>query len=239
MSDPDQRLERAASLIADRLNSLHFEWRAEGRSVIGPGTTAFITGARHSDSPRHLDIGFVGNRNDPESRVIWDCSTGYAKDFDEALVNAVDLWVKVSAPVWLELFTRKGEFADHYHEDDSGGFDGWHAICGPWIGWGRGNGPDYLQRWALDHPLLPQLRDVLDPAHDSALPIAIRLFFGASSRAGDVAEVQVNGDAVEGLSAVLASLSWPRLDLAYVRSFALLVHPEPRQTDHEPGHSQA
>jgi hypothetical protein len=52
------------------------------------------------------------------------------------------------------------------------------------------------------------------------------LFFGASAKTGDTAEVQVDGVAAPGPSAVLASLPWPRQELAYLRTFALLIHPE-------------
>jgi hypothetical protein len=126
--ESDPRLEHAASLIAARLNATRFEWRALGSVVEGPGTTSVITAARpNSDSPNHIDVGFVLNRTQRESHVIWDCSTGHATaghatDPDDALVQAIDIWARATAPVLLELMTQKGEFANHYRGDDSQGF---------------------------------------------------------------------------------------------------------------------
>jgi Family of unknown function (DUF6348) len=231
------RLEYAASLVAARLNAMHFEWRAVGNFVEGPGTTAVTVAARHSLSPNHIDIGFVLDRTQPESHVIWDCSTGLLTDLNDALVQAIDVWAQVTAPVLLELMTRKGEFADHYHGDDSQGFAGWHAIGGALIAWGRGPGPDDLQRWALAHPLLPPLRDSVAAVVSSSGPVGLRLFFGASAQAGDTAEVQVDGVPAPEPSAVLASLPWPRHELAYLRTFALLIHPETQPSPEEIGNS--
>jgi hypothetical protein len=219
-------LEHAASLVAARLNAMHFQWRAVGSVVEGPGTTAVLVAAKHSLSPNHLDIGFVLDRTQRESHVIWDCSTGLLTDPDDALVQAIDVWAQVTAPVLLELMTQKGEFADHYRGDDPHGFAGWHAIGGALIGWGRGSGPGDLQRWALAHPLLPPLRHTVAALLSSSSPVGLRVFFGASAKTGDTAEVQVDGVPASVPSAVLASLPWPRHELAYLRTFALLIHPE-------------
>jgi hypothetical protein len=225
VSASDERLERAASLIADRLNAIRFEWRAQGHTVVGPGTTAILAAERHVEHPNHIDIGFVFNRNDPDSKTIWDCSTGWVADADLALVDAIDKWAGASAPVWLELMTLKGDFAEHYEGSDEGGFPGWHAIHGPFIGWGRSPGLEDLLRWTTEHHLLSALHDSVARSLKATGPVALRLYLGAHKTEA-TAEVQIDGVVAQGPSAVLASLPWPRPDFAFARAFVLLVHPE-------------
>jgi hypothetical protein len=236
--DSERRLERAAVLIADRLNALRFEWRAVGPFVEGPGTTRLIAAAIHSDSPRHLDIGFVGDRTQPEQHVLWDCTTGLRPDLDEALAHAVDVWSQVTAPVLLELLTLRGDFADHFHGDDPYGFPGWHAIGGIIAGWGHGVGVGELREWALTNPLLPSLRDSLAPLLPATRPVGLKLYFGASAKSGETTEVRVDGSEVPGPSAVLASLAWPRCELAYVKTYFLLIHPEAETAEFDPNQAR-
>ena len=85
---------------------MRFDWRASGTSVDGPGKTGLIAAAIHSDSPRHVDIGFVLDRTQPKPHILWDCSIGIRRDPDEALVNAIDVWSQVTAPALLELSSQ-------------------------------------------------------------------------------------------------------------------------------------
>jgi hypothetical protein len=228
VSEPDERLERAASLIAERLNAVRFEWNAQGSSVVGPGKTALRVAARHNDDRRHFDIGFVFDSDDPDSRVIWDCTYAWVgpTGAETATVDAVDKWIRVSAPVWLELISQPGEFAAQLRHNDPEGFAGWHAICGLFVGWGDSPGLDELMRWIDEHPLLPALHDSIAPELNTAGPFGLRFFLGGP-KPGGTSEVQVDGLVAPRPSEALGLLPWPRPDFGFARAFVLLVHPEP------------
>ena len=89
--------------------------------------------------------------------------------------------------------------------NDPQGLAGWHVIHGPVLGFGTGDGPDTMQRWVIDHPLLPQLNGELVAAFDRPALNGVKLLLG-----GDVAEIRVNGQADARGSAALRSLPWPR-----------------------------
>jgi hypothetical protein len=206
---------------------LEGRWTVEENFVRGPGVTAIRLAELHGVAPAHLDVGFVFDRESTDARVIWDCTTGIGRTEDAALKRAVDTWATCTAPVFLELAHGDGRFADHYGAHDSDGFSGWHAIHGPFLGWGIGDGKEVLQRWALKHPLLPPLRSSIEPSLDPTVPNGVKFFFGSSPQ-GDTAEVRINGDAEPHPSSVLAELNWPRPSAeAYLRAFVLLVR-EPR-----------
>jgi hypothetical protein len=225
---PDPHLERARHLVAESLTRLSGQWTVDGDLVRGPGTTAVVLAELHGAAPAHLDLGFVLNRERADTPVIWDCAAGIGATEEAKLRRAVETWATCTAPVVLELLTQKGRFADHYQGDDPDGFAGWHAIHGPWLGWGTGDGPNELQRWALDHPLLPLLRSPVRPELDRAELNGVKILFGASPT-GETAEVRINGTARPGPSTELLALGWPRpAGHAYVRAFVLLVHEDNR-----------
>jgi hypothetical protein len=231
VSETNERLARAASLIAERLNAIRFEWHAQGTSVAGPGKIALKIAARHNDLPNHFDIGFVFDRTIQDSRVVWDCTTGWVprNDADSAVAvaDAVDKWIRVSAPVWLELMTLGGEYAAHYGEDDPEGFVGWHAIHSPLHGWGNSPGLDEMVGWFLKHPLLPAVHDAIAPGLKTDGPVGLRFFFGSNPKPQGTSEVQVDGNFAPSASEALGSLPWPRPDYGNLRAFVLLVHREP------------
>jgi hypothetical protein len=124
--------------------------------------------------------------------------------------------------VVIELLAQTGEYAEHFTGTDPHGLDGWHVIHGPIVAFGHGDGPDVMQRWAIDNPLLPQLDGTLVTAFDRPVLNGVKLLFG-----GDVAEVRVNGRYDEAASEALGTLSWPRLEpVSFVRCFLLAVSPE-------------
>ena len=221
------RLDLASRLIAESLNRVQDGWTVEQDFVRGPGGTAVRLAELHGLAPAHLDVGFILDRERTDPRVIWDCTTGIGATEDAALKRAVETWITCTAPVFLELPHGDGRFADHYRANDPHGFSGWHAIHGPFLGWGIGDGKDALQRWALQHPLLPPLRSSIAPSLDLTVPNGVKFFFGSSPR-GVAAEVRINGSVETRPSSVLAELSWPRPSAeAYLRAFVLLVHEEP------------
>ena len=176
---PNAGLDRARHLIAESLSRLEDGWTVEDSFVRGPAATSVHVAELHGSTPGHLDVGFILDRRQSDAQVIWDCTTGIGETDDARLSRAVETWVTCTAPVFLEFRRRDGRFADHYEANHPDGFSGWHAIHGPFLGWGVGDGKDALQRWALGHPLLPQLRSFIEPALDSTIPNGVKFLFGA------------------------------------------------------------
>jgi len=222
----DRRYPLALHMVAERLNEISGRWSVEAGEVRGPGTTAVVVADHHAAGPNHIDIGFILNRDRADVPVIWDCTAGRGQDLQESLRNAVMIWSKTTAPVALEALIGDSRLADHYRGNEAAGFVGWHAIHGPVLAWGVGSHEQELQKWVLDNPLLPQLREGILPALDRPRFNGIKCLFGSSSN-GDVAEVRVNGQIAADASAHLLSISWPRFEKAtFVRTFVLLLHPE-------------
>jgi len=220
---PDSRLDDARQLIAQSLNRLEVGWAVEEDFVRGPGGAAVHLAELHGHAPAHLDVGFILDRRRTDAQVIWDCTTGIGATAEAKLSRAVETWVTCTAPVFLEFLDGRGRFADHYRQDDGDGISGWHAIHGAFLGWGIGEGKDVLQRWALGHPLLPQLRASLEALLDPTAPNGVKFLFGSSGRS-ETAEVRVNGKFAASPSSALAELKWPRSSrAAYVRAFVLLA----------------
>jgi hypothetical protein len=198
------------------------EWSVDGDRVIGGGNQAVVLGEHDGQGPAHVDFGFVLNRDDESVPVIWDCTAGYGATEREILTRAVDSWCSCTAPAVIELLAQNGEYAEHYTGRDPQGLAGWHVIHGPIFAFGHGNGPEVMQRWVIDHPLLPKLDGALVAAFDRPVLNGVKVLFG-----GDVAEVRVNGEYAEGASKALAALPWPRLEpVAFARCFLLAVGPE-------------
>ncbi len=192
--------------------------------IEGPGSTRVVV-ASHPEVPvseqaAHIDVGFMLNR-DREDSTIWDCASGFGADKREAIDSAVSAWLRTTAPVVQELLGGSGEHADHYTSAETG-LAGRHAIHGAILGWGRGDGPNALQRWWLEHPLLPLLAPVLPLDSGGALG-ALRVFFG-SQRLESTAEVTLNGRTLSAASGLLLEQGWPRFEQpAYVRAFVLVI----------------
>jgi hypothetical protein len=217
------RLDHARHLIAESLSRLEDGWVVEETFVRGPSATAVHVAELHGRAPAHLDVGFILDRTRSDAHVIWDCTSGIGATDEAKLSRAVETWIRSTAPVFLEFRNRQGRFADHYEANDRDGFTGWHAIHGPFLGWGIGEGKDALQRWALGRPLLPQLRSSVEPSLDPEVPNGVKLFFGNSPQ-NETAEVRINGNVVTGPSSALAALDWPRSSKdSFMRAFVLLI----------------
>ena len=140
----------------------------------------------------------------------------------------MDAWLSSTARVALELLLHDGSFADHYSSIESG-LTGRHTIHGPLLGWGIGEGPDLLQQWWLEHPLLPLLAPALARS-DWPVLAGLRIFFG-SQGGQSIAEVKVNQAAIPAAADLLLQQPWPRFEkAAYVRSYLALIPEAASQT---------
>lgn len=196
-------------------------WTRDGSVLAGPGTLG-IEPIDHGDAPHHIDIGFVLNRMRADAPLIWDCAVGFGPDAEPALKRAVQTWVDFTLPVVWEFLEQRGEHATHYPPDDPEGLSGWHCIHGPICAFGNATeSAQLMQRWVVDHPVLPQLGAVLRDALDRPLVNGVKLLFG-----GNMSEVRVNGVEVPVASARLRELDWPRTEpLAFTRIFVMAIHP--------------
>lgn len=199
-------------------------WKVRGDSVKRRGMAITISRGAHSD-PRHLDVACRLAILPAGHPGLNDCVVGFGDTPGRIGATAAHLWASTTASALPERQdSRRGEFAEHYRGDDPSGLPGWHCIHGAIIGYGDGGHAADLQRWWLEHPLLPMLADVLGPELDPiAAPHGIKLLFGGEQ----VAEVSVNGVARPAASDALLRLDWPRRSPpAFVRSYVIALHPD-------------
>jgi len=221
---PDDTLKLGRRMVAARLSKVYGAWQDSGALVVGPEGMRVLVSQDRCGDPNALLLGFSLDREKGEPLMIWDCAHGIGKTRTEALERAVENWSQSTASVLLELRTRRGQFADHFHGAD-GGLPGWHLIQGPIGAFGMGNGPELLRDWVSQHPLVPQLADALAAAQlPRDEPTGMKFFLG-SGGGNDIAEVKVKNVPHPELSAALARLPWPRFaEPAYARTFVLFVH---------------
>ena len=209
------------------LNALRPGWVMTGDAISGPGGAVVRLGESHqSEVEGHVDVQFVLDDTSPRRFELWDCVAGYGETPGDRAQFAAYVWGQTTAGVLLEVkYSLTGEFADHYHGDDTDGFSGWHTIHGGIVGFGDADSANKLQQWWLNNPLLPALARALDHTLDEKDgPFGLKILFGGDG----VAEVRINGERNEVASSMLVSLPWPRLHPpAFVRSYVLLVHREP------------
>ena len=106
------------------------------------------------------------------------------------------------------------------------GSPAWHVIHGPLWGWSVAGEAEALQRWAVEHPLLPVIAPAVIPAFDRPHLNGVRLFFGGTVEQ-PTSEVRVNGKPCAEASTLLAAAAWPAPDQsAFMSAFVLAVHPE-------------
>jgi hypothetical protein len=154
----------------DALNGLHPGWSLATDGIAGPGGAVVRLGQRHSsESEGHVDVQFVLDGSVSQPVELWDCLSGLGSTAVERARFAARLWAQTTAGVLLELkYSQRGEFADHYHGSDSGGFSGWHVIAGAIVGFGNGDSAQDLQQWWLHNPVLPTWRATPGAASSSS-----------------------------------------------------------------------
>jgi hypothetical protein len=220
--------ETVLSMLADRLSAaMGRPWRIQDGMAKGPGTTAVVLRDDHAGSPGHLDVDFVLDVGRPDDTTITDCVAGYGATPADAVDRAIQTWLDTTGSAMLEVLVQDGSFAAHFGPDDADGFPGWHAVHGAITGWGTGDDHDAVQRWAVQHALLPHLAPALKGTFDHGRLIGVKAFFGGGE-GGETAEIRVNGDHHAAGSRALADLDWPRpaAGVSYARTFVLLIHDE-------------
>jgi len=221
----DAQLTAARLEVARRLSELQGQqWQATDRAVLGPGTFAVaVEWASHGED-RHIDPGFVWNRENPDVPVTWDCAAGWGDSDAERAANGIDVWIRTTAPALLEVLAQDGSFAEHLPPGDEMGLPNWHVVHGPIAGMGATEGVRRLQQWVIDHPLLPALADEVIRDLDRPYLNGVKFIFGSSSD-GDIAEVRINSMHSKSASESLRRLTWPRSrQMSWVRTFVVLLH---------------
>ena len=216
-----ERWHRAVrSAVLDELSALGAVWREADGELRGPGGHSLRVAERHPGGPGHADLCFdLGS-----GQEVWDCVVGFGEDLEAAARMLARIWAGTSAPALLELTDRRGRFADHAHGDDGLGLARWHSIHGPILAYGSGD-PHALQRWLLEHPVVPSIADDLrGPLAPGALH-AVKVFVGALEE--PIAEVRIDGERHDLASAALMRLDWPRTPVGSVaRQLVLFLHEE-------------
>lgn len=210
--------------LVKELTAIRGEWADNGEAVVGPGTIAVVPAFRHEAELGHVDIGFVLNRDRPDVPVVWDCAYGGSDSpLEAAAALACSMWARTTAPTVFELMSQRGEYAAHAHGDDGLGLDGWHSIHGPILTYGD-DSAEQLQKWCLDNPIVPALRDGLAGELPPTPIHGVKFLLGAFGD-GSSAEVRIDGERSEACSDALLRLRWPKTPSRVVRFFVLFVHP--------------
>jgi hypothetical protein len=179
------------------------------------------------EDPAHFDIGFapaLGSGLPAFSDHISGPGSGR-----DAAERAADIWLETSGACFLEMLTRRGQYADHLDGSNPAGIPGWHTVASGILAYGKGD--DDTDRVALQHAMADnrvpnQLSGVLIPLLTQPANNTIKILYlrGPDSM---VAEVSVNGVPDERASHALASLAWPDLTVPTVaRCYAVATFPE-------------
>lgn len=217
--------EVVLEMVARHLsNATGKPWDVEAGMAKGPGTVGVVIGKEHpghTDYLGHIDLDFVLNVDRPEDTTISDCVAGFGATADEAVDQAIRIWLGTTGSAVLELLAQDGSFAAHLHSNDAEGFPDWHAIHGGISGFGS----NAIRKWIVDNPLLPRLAPALSGALERDYLIGIKVLLKGGGKEEEIAEVRVNGIYHDAASQTLAGLNWPRSeDASTARTFVLLVH---------------
>jgi len=214
-----------AEAFCQFLNDLLPGWSISDGVIRGPEDAAIRFSEEHpSSSEAHVDVEFSFQDSTGVDVRLWDCVSGFGETVADWAETAAHIWSNTTALALLELkYSRRGEYADHFHGDEPQGLTGWHCICSSVLGYGVGESGQLLQDWWLqNHTVLPGLASALDDLTDSG-PHGIKILFGAN----DIAEVRVDGHHHEKASEALRSLDWPRLpDPGFLRVYVIAMHRE-------------
>lgn len=220
-----EAIAQFAPAFCSELNKLKPGWTIQNDIIRGPEDAAVRFCTLHLvSSPGHADVEFSFQDGASDSLRLLDCVMGFGENIDECASSAAKIWGSTSAPALLELkYSRKGKYADHYFGHEPHGLKGWHSICSPIIGWGRGDGGKALQEWWLStQQVLPAIAPALADLRGDQ-PHAVKILLGGQ----DIAEVRVDGQHHEAASAALLALNWPRqASPSFARAFAIAIHRE-------------
>jgi hypothetical protein len=219
------------SIIRDRIRSvapaLVKGCRIGDGVMIGQPAWGIMMLPVDSEDPAHFDIGFTPSL-ESDLPALPDHISGLGSG-REAADMAADIWLETSGACFLEMLTRRCEYADHLDGDSPAGIPGWHTIASGILAYGKGD--DDTDRIALQHAMagnrvLNRLSGVLIPLMTRPANNSIKiLYLGGPDSV--VAEVRVNGIPDETASYALASLAWPDVKAPTVaRSYAVATFPE-------------
>ncbi|MFD0633661.1 DUF6348 family protein [Catenulispora yoronensis] len=218
---PDERKLEIIRAKLDELTGPQWTLTDDG-TITGRGSATVRLGEPHDDHPNHLDIDLILSRTHPAETTLSDCATGYSHDPDEAVRQAVDQWAQTTAQAAFELMEQRGQRAGHFPGHAPDGVPGWHAICGAAVGWGLDDGTGAKQRWLAENPPWIRIGPEIAAAMNRELN-TLRMFIGSDADT-ELAEVRVNGQLHDELSARLLGMDWPRsARMTTARTYVLLI----------------
>src|SRR5690348_13916629 len=115
--DEVRRQHFVLTAVAARLSSESLPWRVEhGRvTTVSDGPLTVVTRSDCDGAPvsfKHVELGVTVVARDGTETLLWDCAVGLADTEEDAIVEAVNVWAERTMPVFWELFSGNGTFAD-------------------------------------------------------------------------------------------------------------------------------
>ena len=201
------------------------QWAREPGQLVDDGLLAVrVNVMGQTDDIAHLDIELDLGDASGVTRVVSDYTAGSGTTVKAQAAAAVERWASTTAPVLFELLEQDGSYAANRYATDPLGLHGWHVIEGPPITKGSVSDGAATSAWLEANPLLPLLEQEILPAIVGLTLPTIRIVFGGNG-SDDLAEVAIDGTPDNDISALLASLDWPRpTGFAITNIFVLGVH---------------
>lgn len=199
--------------------------RVRDGMLVGPSGWALMRLPNHTGSPQHFDIGFVTSLESPRPVVLPDCISGLGSPH-EAAAMMVRIWSETSGACFMEMLTRRGEYASHLDGSDSAGLPGWHSVVSGVLAYGPDStSNDTLQAALVGHEVLRAVGPLLAPALDRPALNGIKVFYQGGPTSA-TAEIRVNGVAHAAATQALSELPWPAVAApAIARFYAVAAHP--------------
>ena len=177
----------------------------------------------------HVDIQFALNPSKPEA-IIKDCATGWAATKQEAIDQAVDAWMTITAPPIFSLLKCKAVMdAEWFPSGDPLGISGWDVFSSPYGFRGDQDEQQRLREFLDDKSLMHELTAEINAAATRQNLNYVRIYRGFDGAKYHV-ECVVNGVRDGAASKKLEELEWPQPEphrFVSLSEFFILIKPLP------------
>ena len=193
----------------------------KGNSLVSPHGWAVAVLPPDHGSGHHYDLAALPDvKVQPDVPMFVDCSVAMSRNPK----HAADAWVQTSGACLLELFDRRGRFADHADPSDEHGVPGWHVIASGVVGMSLDPAENRrIQAAILNMNVLHRIAPSFTADLESPFFNGVKMFYGGAPGAMQ-AEIRVNGEYHEAASAAMAALGLPEpKTFTAVRSYALFL----------------
>ncbi|HEV2634888.1 MAG TPA: DUF6348 family protein [Actinocrinis sp.] len=195
----------------------------DGVLAASPGWSVTVR-PNHTGRRDHYDLAVVPDTSAEPAIAVVDCAQGSGKTAHQAAERAVDQWLRTAGMCVLEMFDRRGRFAEHVGGSDPFGVPGWFAVMSGVTGYGFSVPECHrLQRWFVRNRAQHAIAGVLDEAMRGRSFAGVTFFYGGPPEDME-AEVRIDGERHAAASAALAALDWPVVEcFTAIRSYTVFV----------------